>query len=58
MVTMAVITEKKFRHLFLRPFLIKILYMEKLKQSNTFQYSYERMFATNNARTREICCQA
>lgn len=49
---------KKFMHLFLTPFTIMILYMEKLKQSNTCQYRYEQMIATNNARTREVCCQA
>lgn len=48
--------KKKIMRLFLRP--IKILYVEKLKQSNTFQYRYEQMTATNNARTREVCCQA
>lgn len=57
-VTMAIIIEKKIMHLFLRSFMVKILYAKKLKQSNTFPYRCKRMIATNNARTREVCCQA
>lgn len=49
---------KNFMHFFLTPFVIKILCMEKLKQSNTFQYRYEQTITANNARAREVCCQA
>lgn len=47
----------KFMHFFLNPFIIGIMFMQKLKQSSTFQYRYQQMIAMNS-RTREEGCQA
>lgn len=57
MMTVAVVRERNSCIFYLRPFMIKIMYMEKLEQSSTFPYRYQQMIALNSAKPREGCSQ-